>query len=110
MTTEIYGNFEWDSDKRASNIIKHGFDFVDALVFFADIAMDKAEEREVEGEKRYLSIGCVSDIVVATIYTNRGENRRIISMRKAKRYERENYTKFLARIKNKLGKGYKYDR
>ena len=104
MPTEIYGDFEWDSEKRAANIAKHGFDFVDAIVFFTDLAMDKTEERVVSGEKRYLSIGCVGDIVVATIYTYRGKRRRIISMRKAKRYERGHYTEFLTRIKDRLGK------
>lgn len=104
MPTEIYQNFEWDSKKRETNFIKHGFDFVDAIILFDGIVMDKIAEREVLGERRYLAIGCVQNIVTAVVYVNRNGGRRIISMRKAKRYERENYVEFLTRVKDRLEK------
>ncbi|MEK6747442.1 MAG: BrnT family toxin [Pseudomonadota bacterium] len=83
--------------------MKHGFDFVDAIAMFDGIIMDKVFERYVNYEGRCLAIGCVKAVVVAVVYTNRIGNRRIISMRKARDYEREYYIEFLTRIQNRLG-------
>lgn len=104
MPTEIYQNFEWDIKKRASNIEKHGFDFVDAVILFDGVIMDKICERKKDGENRYLTIGCVGGIVAAVVYVDRDKKRRIISMRKARDYERKNYIAFLTGIQNRLGK------
>ena len=43
------------------------------------------------GEKRYIGIGIVDDLVLTVIYTLRGETCRIISARRAKRHERKTY-------------------
>lgn len=77
---------------------------MDAVVLFRGIVIDKVCERYIGGEDRYLAIGCVNEVVAAIVYTNREKNRRIISMRKARDYERTDYIALLTRIPNRLGK------
>ncbi len=36
MATVINGDFEWDSDKAASNLTKHGVSFFEGATVFAD--------------------------------------------------------------------------
>jgi len=36
MATVIEGDFEWDTDKAAANLVKHGISFAEATTVFAD--------------------------------------------------------------------------
>ena len=36
MPTAVDGDFEWDSEKAASNLVKHGVSFPEATTVFAD--------------------------------------------------------------------------
>ena len=36
MPTVVEGDFEWDSEKAASNLVKHGVSFPEAATVFAD--------------------------------------------------------------------------
>jgi uncharacterized DUF497 family protein len=87
--------FEWDQDKNAENIEKHGVEFSLAQYAFADphrvIAEDLAHS---EAEKRYFCFGEVEGGVLTVRFTYRGGVIRIIGAgywRKGKTiYEREN--------------------
>ncbi len=48
---------EWDEDKRAANIEKHGVDFAAVLEFEWDAALTAEDGRQDYGEARSVSIG-----------------------------------------------------
>jgi len=77
--------FEWDENKRIANLKKHGFDFADAYIVFEDEnAVRYPDEREDYGEERFVIVGKINGIIIASVcYAGRNENIRIISMRYA---------------------------
>jgi len=83
--------FDWDTGKNQSNIIKHGIDFNDAKEIFNHSMIIKIDQRKDYGEKRWISIGLLGDIIVVMIFTLRGKTIRIISVRKANQKERRMY-------------------
>lgn len=86
--------FEWHEAKRRAAIEKPGLDFVDAVkVFFAPHLVVLAHS---ETEARQMAIGMVNDIEVAVIFTMRGDVCRIITARRARRYEREKYHAYVS--------------
>jgi len=58
------------------------------------------DERFDYGESRFIVIGILRSIVVVIVYAERGENIRIISVRKATKNERNYYFQY---ISNELG-------
>lgn len=84
--------FEWNQEKRLSNIEKHGIDFLDADIFFGSPHL-VGPARAVEGELRWLAVGMIDDVYVTTIFTRRGDTVRIISMRSARDGERKRHQK-----------------
>lgn len=86
---------EWDERKRRSNLTKHGVDFADAVQVFADRrAIVVPDARRDYGELRFRAIGSVAGFVLAVVFTDRAERRRIISARRASRRERQAYDAF----------------
>jgi len=86
--------FDWDSRKNATNILKHGIDFRAAVRVFDDPHFIVNEDgRHDYGEVRYQIIGAVDPHgVLLVVYTERHENTiRIISARKATKKERHLY-------------------
>ena len=83
--------FELDENKRKSNIEKHGIDFVDAVKIFDGFISSQEDLRADYGEKRYVTIGLLEGVEVAVIHTPRGDNTRIISIRRARVKERVRY-------------------
>lgn len=90
--------FEWDENKRESNFAKHGLDFEDAAKVFDDCnRIEDEDDRKDYGEKRIIVIGQIwvglmTNIFVSmVVYTDRNENKRIISARKANNKEKERY-------------------
>lgn len=83
--------FEWDPEKAAGNLDKHGVDFADAaLVLYDDLAVTVPHDEA--DEERFVTIG--SDAfgrLLVVVYTWREERIRIISARKATRKERREY-------------------
>jgi uncharacterized DUF497 family protein len=93
--------FEWDDDKNEENIRKPGFDFADAWEIFEAPMRTALDLREDYGEARWNGIGFLGNRVVVVIFTYRGADRiRIISLRKALKYERK---RFEEAIGNRLG-------
>lgn len=83
--------FEWDEEKRESNLAKHGVDFVRAARMFANPILERPDTRENYGEERWIAVGQWEGFYMVVIYTWRDRNRRIISAWKAGRHEREAY-------------------
>jgi uncharacterized DUF497 family protein len=84
--------FVWDEAKRESNVEKHGLDFRDAHLVYDD--PDKLTyDTSRQGEHRLLdlAIAAVHRRLLALIYTERGNDVRVISFRPASREEREQY-------------------
>ena len=83
--------FEWDEEKNAANIKKHGIDFEDAIRVFEDDDRIEIYNAAHSGEEdRYNTIGMVNDVLFV-VYTERREAIRIISARPATRGERSIY-------------------
>ncbi len=82
---------EWDQEKRRTNLRKHGLDFADAVHVLEGITIVIEDTREDYGEDRFIAIGTLKGRVVVVVYTGPGEATRIISMRKATKYEESSY-------------------
>ena len=86
--------FEWDEESKAGiNFRKHGVRMPEAIPVFADpYAITIVDDESDPDEQRFitLGIGALGRLVVA-VYTWRGENIRIISVRLAEAREREEY-------------------
>ena len=81
--------FEWDENKRLSNLRKHGIDFRDVrFVFDGDTVMVN-DDRDDYGENRFITFGLLQGRVVAIVHTDRQNCTRIISARKASKYEQQ---------------------
>jgi uncharacterized DUF497 family protein len=87
-------DFEWDEEKRATNIRRHGLDFADAVRVFDDaLRLTEEDDRYDYGEIRYQTLGLLPPrlIVVLVAHTDRDGVTRIISARSATRGERRRY-------------------
>ncbi len=83
--------FEWDEEKAAANLKKHGIDFRDAALVFNDpYRIELYDAAHSFEEDRYNTIGMVEDVLFV-VYTERDVNIRIISARIATRQERRLY-------------------
>ncbi|WP_013325203.1 BrnT family toxin [Gloeothece verrucosa] len=88
--------FEWDEAKNLENIRKHRIDFADIPAMFDGSMLTELDERTNYGEDRWISIGFLQNLVVVVVWTERQNNIiRIISARKANRYERQRFEKYL---------------
>ena len=83
--------FEWDKSKAKKNESKHGISFADTFTVFEDPNAVTLENFQ-RGEQRYATIGMDAfGRILVVVYTWRGDNIRIISARKAVRYEVKQY-------------------
>lgn len=85
----------WDETKCAENLLKHGVDFSIADAFDWESAELVPDSRRDYGEERHVAIGIVGERVYVMVYTLRGENIRIISLRKANQREVKRYVETL---------------
>jgi uncharacterized protein len=83
--------FTWDEAKRRANLRKHGIDFVDAPKIFQGLTFTAEDDREAYGERRFLTLGLLEDQVVSVAHTERRDEIRIISIRKATKHEARFY-------------------
>lgn len=82
--------FEYDQHKSSANKDKHGIDFQTATALWKDPNRLVIPARWVE-EVRFLMISKFKGTVWTVIYTYRNKKIRIISVRKARKYEEEIY-------------------
>ena len=94
--------FEWDENKNASNLEKHGLSFETASLVFDDPNALSVPDRVENGEERWQTIGAVEKLVIVMVAhtvrleaDSREETVRIVSARKATRAERQEYEKSL---------------
>lgn len=78
--------FEFDSDKSAANLTKHGIDFVEAQALWRDPDVLEIPARTVD-EPRSLVIGRIRGQTWSAIVTHRDARIRIISVRRSRREE-----------------------
>jgi uncharacterized protein len=85
--------FEWDKNKAARNLSKHGVSFEEAETVFGDpLLIDFYDPDHSEDEARYLIIGASNRRRLLIVsYTERGDSIRLISAREVTRSEREAY-------------------
>ena len=84
----------WDSVKAKSNRLKHRVFFSEVEPVFYDPNAISFEDRESEGEARFVVIGLDSLMrLIVVAYTYRNNVIRVISARKASKNERRAYEK-----------------
>lgn len=83
-------DFEFDPDKSATNLKKHGIDFLEAQVLWEDADRLLVPAR-TQGEARYMLVGKMGQKHWSAIFTYRGEAVRIISVRRARKEEVDAY-------------------
>jgi len=85
--------FEWDPQKAKSNLIKHGVSFEEASTAFQDtLSLTIDDPLHSIDEVRVVLIGMSNkNRSLVVVHTERGDNIRIISARKATKEERKNY-------------------
>jgi uncharacterized DUF497 family protein len=86
--------FAWDEEKHHRNARERGFGFDFAALIFAGPVIEKRDDRKEYGELRMLALGEVDGIILAVIYTDREDVRRIISARRASKKERAEWQSF----------------
>jgi uncharacterized DUF497 family protein len=94
VTTKADVEFAWDERKNRINKRKHGVSFETASLVFDDPYHLTRQDREVEGEPRWQTIGIVNGVhvlLVAHTVSEDEEQIRILSARKATRRERSMY-------------------
>lgn len=81
--------FEWDADKAAANLARHGVSFEEAETVFGDpLAITVPDDEHSIEEQRFHTIGMSDrDRLLIVSHTNE----RIISARKPTRRERRDY-------------------
>ena len=83
--------YTWDAAKNAANIRKHDIGFDDAVRVFEGDVLIWPDERFDYGEARWIAVGLAGGEETVVVYSEEGDERRIISARRATRKERELY-------------------
>jgi len=78
--------FEYDENKSQSNLDKHNIDFVEAQKLWDD-PNTFVIPATTEDETRFLIIGKIGDKHWTAVITYRGQNTRIISVRRSRKEE-----------------------
>ena len=81
--------YEWDDAQRTETLETRGVDFSDIYHFDWDTAVTWRSDRN--DEVRQVSLGMIGNRLHHVVWTQRGENTRIISLRKANRRESRVY-------------------
>jgi uncharacterized DUF497 family protein len=82
--------FEYDPEKSAENKRKHGVDFEEDQALWSDPALLEIPAR-VSDEPRWVVIGKMDEKHWSAVITRRGDNVRIISVRRSRGEELEIY-------------------
>lgn len=85
--------FLWDEQKRQENLRKHGVDFANVKDVFDAPLLTRLDACYDYGEDRWIGIGLTQGRIVVVVYTesDNGNTIRLISARKALKYERKQY-------------------
>lgn len=85
--------FEWDPGKARANLRKHGVSFEEAATVFGDpLSLTIPDPVQATDEERFIIVGrSFRGRTLVVVHTERGDQIRIISARRATRHEREQY-------------------
>ncbi|MDO9052888.1 MAG: BrnT family toxin [Gallionella sp.] len=78
--------FEFDDSKSQANLSKHGINFIDAQLLWDDPRLLEIPAK-TEDEPRFLVIGLINVKYWSAVLTYRGENIRLISVRRSRTEE-----------------------
>ncbi|HMR32666.1 MAG TPA: BrnT family toxin [Geminicoccaceae bacterium] len=86
-------DYTWDTTKERANRRKHGISFYEAIAVLRDVdRVVEVDDRQDYGELRLRTLGRVGLRVLVVITTQPADHEiRIISARKANRYEQKAY-------------------
>lgn len=85
----------FDPAKRDRTLAERGLDFAEAEQVLDGVKFQFVDERHDYGEERITTVGFLNERMVVAIWTRRGEDRHIISMRKANEREQKKYGEYL---------------
>ncbi len=91
------GIVEFDPIKRNATLAERGLDFARAAEVFIGKHFTHLDDRRDYLEDRYISVGWLDARLVVLVWTQRGETRRVISMRKANEREQKLFFRFMER-------------
>lgn len=83
--------FEWDQAKNKINLEKHGLDFDAVFAFEWEDALIADRARADDREQRFAAVGFYAGKLHTLVFTKRGPNIRIISLRRSNRTEERAY-------------------
>jgi uncharacterized DUF497 family protein len=85
----------YDSAKRDRTLAERKLDFADAGKLFAGVTLTLEDDRQDYGEPRFQTYGLLDGRLVMVVWTPRGVDRHIISMRKCNAREKARYEALL---------------
>ncbi|MGS4945055.1 BrnT family toxin [Meridianimarinicoccus sp. RP-17] len=80
-------DYEWDAEKAARNMAKHGVPFEAVTGFDWETAIEAEDTRYDYGETRFQALGRIAGRYHILVYAWRAGRIRVISLRKANRRE-----------------------
>lgn len=89
--TVVYGVYEWDADKAAANVTKHGVAFEEAADSLDTDAHELAEQDPANVNRVRSLVLSPLVRVLLVVTTERGNRTRIVSARKATSHEQRTY-------------------
>lgn len=97
-----YYGFVWDENKAAINKQKHGISFEIAVLVFQDPMLLEIYDIDSSGDEDcYDVIGSVlGRLITFVVYTERNQEKRIISARPATSFERRKYYENIASLQS----------
>ena len=84
-------SYEWDENKRRTNLVKHGVDFAAMHAFDWETA--RVEQVDHPEEPRWIAHGVIGSRLHVVVFTERGNSTRIISLRKANPREEQRHAR-----------------
>ena len=88
-------NYDWDEEKRARNLARHGLDFRD--VARLDWNGANVYKTDRKGESRRIAFIRHGTVILAVVYTIRDGRLRLISFRRARQKKEHRYATTQAR-------------
>ena len=83
--------YEWDTEKSARNLAKHGLSFEAAKDFDWDHASIEEDRKRDYGEVRFIAVGPITNRLHVLVFTWRRNRIRVIGLRKANEREKLRY-------------------
>ena len=83
--------FSYDEAKNKTNVQKHGVSLDEAKLLEWDLLISSHDARRDYGEVRTVGFTLIADRLYCVVFTDRGDTRHIISLRKANNREKAYY-------------------